>query len=606
MKALLRSNFLAALVGAVLTLYAQVSAAPLALPNRAGAAASQYVADELLVKFRPMTSAQVRAATVAARSHDVLGNLNQHEWVQVKLVAGQAMEAALAAYQHDPNVEYVQPNYIYRASAAPNDMQYGQLWAFKNTGQAVTTGTYLPTSGTAGNDMNIEPAWDHVTDCSSVVVAVIDSGVNYNQEDLAANMWDGGASFPNHGFDYVDNDNDPMDLQGHGTHVGAIIGAAGDNTNGTAGVCWKASIMAVRALGATGIGTTATIIQGINFAVANGAKVVNMSLGGSNAFDPLLSNAITTAQNNDVVVIVAAGNENSNNDVVAVYPCRFTQPNLVCVAALDQNFSLASFSNWGATSVDVGAPGTNILSAWAGTEATITDNFNTGGNLNWTTSGGGWAYRPLVVSGIPIDVLADPPTFPSGTYGNSADNRVYKTFDLSGVDVAALSYFAQLAVLPGDSLNLNYRTSGGDPFAGGVQLNSGSATTGGIVGPFTFDLSSCISSTCSVGFQLFTNASGNAQGAGILDFSIKTLQLNATTYNTMSGTSMATPEVAGLAAMLRAYNPQYTYADTVNAIKSAGRSVPALAAKTTTGRAVDVMSSLAFINRPTGLTATVQ
>lgn len=606
MKAPLRLNFMAALIGAILALYAQVSAAPFALPNLAGQAASQYVADEVLVKFRPMTSAQARAATVAARSHAVLANLNQPDWVQVKLGAGQAMEAALAAYRNDPNVEYVQPNYVYHASAAPNDTQYGQLWALKNIGQTVTTGTYVPNSGTAGNDMNLEPAWDHITDCSSVVVAVVDTGMNYDQEDLAANMWDGGASFPNHGYDYVDNDNDPMDLLGHGTHVGGIIGAAGNNTTGATGVCWRASIMAVRVLDATGIGTTATIIQGITFAVTNGAKVINMSLGASTAFDQLLSNAITTAQTSDVVVIVAAGNENSNNDFTAVYPCRFTQPNLVCVAALDQNYALASFSNWGATSVDVGAPGTNILSAWAGAQTKITDNFNTGGVLNWATSGGGWAYRPLIVSGIPVDMLANPPTFPSGTYSNGADNRVYKPFDLSGTDVATLSFFAQLAVQTGDSLNLNYRSSGGDPFAGGVQLNGGSATTGGIVGPFSFDLSPCNSSTCSVGFQLLTNGSGTALGVGILDFSITALQLNTTTYNTISGTSMASPEVAGLAAMLRAYNPQYTYADTVNAIKNGGSSVPALAGKTATGKAVDAMSSLAFINPPTGLTAAVQ
>ena len=605
MKALNRSSFMVALFAAVLALYAQVSAAPVAPPNFGGGASSQYVADEVLVKFRPMTPAQVRAATVAARSHALLANLNQTDWVQVKLGPGQGMEAALAVYRDDPNVEYVQPNYIYRATAVPNDTQYGQLWALKNIGQTITTGTYVPNSGTAGNDMNLEPAWDHITDCSSVVVAVIDTGINYNQEDLAASMWDGGASFPKHGIDYVDNDNDPMDLQGHGTHVGGIIGAAGNNTLGTTGVCWKASIMAVRALGVTGIGTTATIIQGINFAVAQGAKVINMSLGGSSAFDQTLSNAISTAQSNDVVVIVAAGNENNNNDVTAVYPCRFTQPNLVCVAALDQNYALASFSNWGAASVDVGAPGTNVLSAWAGTETTITDNFNTGGVLNWTASGGGWAYRPLI-SGTPVDVLANPATFPTGTYSNNADNRVYKGFDLSGTDVATLSFFAQIAVQAGDSLNLNYRRSGGDPFAGGVQLTGGSATTGGIVGPFSFDLSPCNSSTCSVGFQLLTNGSITAQGVGILGFSIATMQLNTTTYNTISGTSMATPEVAGLAAMLRAYNPLYTYADTVNAIKNGGRSVPALAGKTTTGKAVNAMSSLAFINSPTGLTATVQ
>src|SRR5208283_3029626 len=143
---------------------------------------------------------------------------------------------ALAAYRDDPNVEYVQPNYIYHTTVAPDDTQYGQLWAFRNTGQTVNAtiqgeGWIYPTNnpGTAGYDIDIEPAWDHITDCSSVVVAVIDTGINYTQEDLAINMWNGGAAYPNHGWNYVNGNNNPMDMNGHGTHVAGIIGAAGNN-----------------------------------------------------------------------------------------------------------------------------------------------------------------------------------------------------------------------------------------------------------------------------------------------------------------------------------------------------------------------------------------
>jgi len=452
MKTPLRSLALAVLVGAALTLYAQVAAAPFAPPAPVGAAASRYVPGEVLVKFKPAAGTQERMAALAAmvaRGHTVVASLNQPGWTQVKVGAGQTMETALTAYRNDPNVEYAQPNYLYHATAVPNDTQYGQLWAFKNTGQTVTTGTYGSNPGTADDDMNIEPAWGHITDCSSVVVAVLDTGVNYTHQDLAANMWNGS---PNHGHDFVDNDNDPMDLDGHGTHVAGFIGAVGNNDTGTTGVCQEASIMAVRVLDDARDVTTVTAQRGIRFAVDNGARVINMSFVGGGPFDPAFSEAITYAQNNDVVVVVVAGNAlanngpNDNDAAAARYPCNFTQPNLVCVAALDQHYALASFSNWGASSVDVGAPGTNILSAWAG----------------------------------------------------------------------------------------------------------------------------------------------------------------AASYNTIDGTSMASPEVAGLAAMLRAYNPQYTYADTVGAIKNGGRSVPALAGKTTTGKAVDVMSSLAYINPPTGLAATVR
>src|SRR5882762_7027364 len=217
MKTLLHSNFVAALFGAALMLYAQVSGAPFSQPNWAAGVTSHYVPGEVLVKFKPAAVALVRTASVAALGHTVLTHMERPGWTHVKLAAGQSVTEALAAYRDDPNVEAVQPNYIYRAAVAPSDTQYGQLWAFKNTGQNITTGTFNPTSGTAGDDVNIERAWDHITDCSSVVVAVVDSGVNYNQEDLAANMWNGGTNFPNHGWNYINNNNDPMDLAGHGT-----------------------------------------------------------------------------------------------------------------------------------------------------------------------------------------------------------------------------------------------------------------------------------------------------------------------------------------------------------------------------------------------------
>jgi subtilisin family serine protease len=606
----LRSNFIAALVGAVLTLYAQVSAAPFALPNLAGAAASPYMPGEVLVKFKPAAVAQERSATVAAQGHTVLAHLEEPGWMQVRLGAGETLETALTAYGNNPNVEYVQPNYLYHAALAPNDPQYSQLWAFKNTGQTITTGTYTPTFGTAGDDMNIEAAWGRITDCSGVVVAVVDSGVNYNQEDLAANMWNGGVSIPNHGWNYVNNNSDPMDLNGHGSHVAGIIGAVGNNARGTTGVCWKARIMAVRVLNAMNSGTTANVIQGINFAVTNGAKVINMSLGGGGAFDQAFSDAITTAQNSDVVVVVAAGNETNNNDAAgaARYPCNFTQPNLLCVAALDQNYALANFSNWGATSVHVGAPGTNILSSWAGTSASIADPLTSGWTFTPTT--GGWAFGSVLVGGTPTPSLLDPPNYPNPpNYNTNTDDRARKAFNLVGVNVAVLQALAGINVVNLDHFRTGYSSAGGDPFAvGGTIIDD---TTNLATYPFfssgAFDISGCVSATCSIGFQLQSGpTTPKDRGLAIAGFRIQTLTLNATSYNTIDGTSMASPEVAGLAAMLRAYNPQYTYADTVNAIKNGGRPVPALAGKTTTGKAVDVMSSLAYLNPPTGLRATVQ
>ena len=602
-----------ALIGMSLALTNEVLAAPLI-----SSSAAQYVPGEVLVKFKPTTSIQSNMATVASLGGTVRSNLN-HNLLQVNLGANQSVEASIAAYKNDPNVELAQPNYIYHTTAAtvPNDPSYTQQWEFKNTAQSVAA-TYTQPSGTplgyntnnpgiAGNDMDIEPAWGVITDCSSVVVAVVDSGVNYNQQDLASNMWTS-ATYLNHGYNYTSEGaaNDPMDLNGHGTHVAGIIGAVGNNGVGTTGVCWKASIMAVRVLDSTGTGTTANIIQGVNFAVINGAKVINMSIGGAGAFDQLYSDAITSAQNSDVVVVVAAGNNTSNNDTTPEYPCSFIQPNLLCVAALDQSYALASFSDWGATSVDVGAPGTNILSTWAGTKTVISDNLSAA--APWTTNVAGWGYGTWTdtVGGV-HNMIADPTTWPTGTYQANVNQHDYKTFNLSGNSVAVLNFSLAGIVNTGDAFGVAMSPTGGDPFFGGSTLGSGSFNSPTSFLSQSFNITPCITATCTLGFSLTSTASSTgAMGPAVTYFSIDELALNASSYNTIDGTSMASPAVAGLATMLRAYNPQYTSADVVAAIENAGRLTNSLAGKTTTGKAVDVMASLAYINAPTGLAATVQ
>ncbi|HWI36109.1 MAG TPA: S8 family serine peptidase [Burkholderiales bacterium] len=590
---------IAALVAIVLTI--GNDAGPLApvRPVAAQSAGPAYVEGELLVRFKPAAP----RTGVAVRGHSIVPSPAAPDWVHVRIAPSERVANALASYRSDPAVESVQPNYIYRARGLPNDSQVGQLWALRNTGQAVASSSYSPNAGTAGDDMNVEKAWDHVTDCSGVVVAVLDSGVNYSHEDLAGNMWDGGAASPRHGADFIGNDDDPMDENGHGTHVAGIIGASGNNATGISGVCWKASIMAVRVLDATGVGTTASLTQGVNFAVSHGAKVINMSIGGA-SFDPLLAAAITNAQAKDVAVIAAAGNDAANVDGGAPeYPCAYAHPNLLCVTALDQTFALAAFANYGATSVDVGAPGTNILSAVALQTTSIPDAFNSAGALDWTSSGG-WAWRRLTLGGRPVDVLANPVTFPSGSYANSADQRVYKSFTVPSGTSALVSFSLQHALQPGDTLSVGYRVGAGDPFAGGTLLQTFTGTTSGLIGPFSYDISACVGKACTIGFRLASDASNAAQGVGITAFEIDVTGRSNVAYRVMNGTSMAAPQAAGLAAMLRAYNPQYTYADVLTAISAGGRAVPSLSGRTTSGRALDAMSSLSYIAAPTGVAAT--
>lgn len=585
-----------------------------ALPTAPGKIAGAYVPGEVLVQFRAGAAARGRTASLAAAGHSLLATLDGRGLVRAQVAPGQTVAQAVAAYASDPAVEWAQPNFVYHVTAAPDDPGYPYLWGWKNTGQTVTAvATQPPGSaldyttdnpGTAGADIGLEKAWDLITDCSSVVVAVIDSGVNYTHQDLAANMWDGGAAYPNHGYNFVSGagSTDPMDRNGHGTHVAGTIGAVGNNAVGTAGVCWKASIMAIRVMDASGSGTTATILQGVNWAVDHGAKVINMSLGGA-GFDAAYSAAITYAQSHDVVVVVAAGNEGSDDDAVPSYPCNFTQPNLICVAALDQAYQLASFSNWGASSVDVGAPGTNIVSTWPGDS--LGDTLDTGW-MGSTTTSGGWSYFALSGGG---SALVDPGSgFTTASYANSTDDRAWKSFDLSGTTGAVLRFSAALDVASGDHFRVAWGTAVGDPFGPGTVVGdeTGVSNYPSLAAATPLDISGCAgAATCTIGFQLATDASGNGKGVAVAGFSIGTVRLNAASYNTENGTSMATPAVAGLAAMVRAFNPGFTFADTVGAIEGGGRPTGALAGKTTTGRAVDAMGSLAFVNPPTGLAATV-
>jgi subtilisin family serine protease len=575
----------------------------------------KYVEGEVLVKFKSNVSTQVQqytATNLGGRSFTQVGK--KLRVAKIKLPEGSDVLTAVQAYQADPNVEYAQPNYVYYPTAIPNDASYGQLWGMKNSGQTISNPSY-PTNnpGIAGNDIDAELAWDQITDCRSAVVAVLDTGINYTHTDLAGNMWDGSAAgYPYHGFDFVDNDNDPMPNGGsedHGTHVAGTIGAYGNNSIGVAGVCWRASIMSVRVCADTC--ATSDTIQGIEFASDNGAKVINMSLGGEGPFDALFNDAITYARDSDVVVVVAAGNGgldgvSDDNDGLGddgdastnVYPCNFTQENLLCIAALDQSYNLASFSNYGVTSVDVGAPGTNTLSSWAGPK--ITDDFTSGWTLN-----GGWASNFC----SPFDALTNPANWCSGgLYANNADDKAYKSFDLNGAIAAELEYYAVIETETGvDFFSTAMISNGGDPFAGGgTILQRGSGTTSGFLLGFNHDISSCNTSTCSLGFRLTTDGSVVARGIAIVEFTIETLQTNSTSYNVIGGTSMATPHVAGIATMVRTFNPNYTYTQTVEAIENGGEVVAGLSGITTTGRAANAMGAIAHIMEPTGVTAVVQ
>lgn len=572
---------------------------------------SNFVRGEILVKYRSSMSTFDQSVAIEREGGVRIGRKMKKGWNRVKLKKTLNIKEAMADFKQDPDVLHVQPNYIYHTQAVPNDPRYGQLWGLKNTGQTIVSagGPTAPASannpGVSGKDMNLEYAWNTITDCSSVIVAIVDSGVNYNHSDLASNMWNGGGSYPNHGYDFVDSDNDPMDSNGHGTHIAGTIGAVGNNGVGSTGVCWNVKLMAIRSMGTDGSGTSADIIDGIYFAVDNGAKVINLSLGGPD-YGQLESDAITYALTHDVVVIAAAGNDGTNNDSGSTpqYPCNHAQDNLLCVAALTQNYSLASFSNYGAINVDIGAPGVNIVSTWPGTNATISEAMTAGWNFSSTT-GSGWAYKSLNF-GSPVSCLVNPTNYNYSTakYVNNTDARAWKAFTIpASANAAILNLYMMIDVATGDSISIHAKSGASDPMNSGTTLESYAGSTDGSREPFAFDLTPYLGGQVSVGFKLLTDSSGVDLGTNFSGLSIDTLTYNTTSYNVINGTSMATPHVAGLAAMLFAYNPSYTYSDVVTAIKNGGVVTASLSGKTTTGKSASAIGSLNYINKPTGASA---
>jgi len=303
--------------------------------------------------------------------------------VLVRVPEGAKARAAYAALAGVDGVGRVEPNFaVYAEAVAPNDTYYSpHQWGLNNTGQD---------GGKADADIDAPEAWDVTTGSSSVVVAVVDSGVQYTHPDLAANMWrnpgevagdnvdnDGnGYRDDVHGWNFVSNTGNPMDDNGHGTHVAGIIAAAGNNAAGVTGTSWNSKVMALKFLGSAGTGSTANAIKALDYArlmkgtYGVNVRVINNSWGGG-GFSQTLQNAIARTETGGMLFVAAAGNGGSdgvgdNNDAVPVYPPSSTSANVVAVAATDRNDALGTFSNYGATSVDLAAPGVDVASTYTG------------------------------------------------------------------------------------------------------------------------------------------------------------------------------------------------------------------------------------------------
>ncbi len=282
----------------------------------------------------------------------------------VKLPAGLTVKDALKTFNKTDGILYAQPNYIYEAfSTFPNEPNFAQLWGMYNAGQLHFTATGFTSSGMLDSDVDAPEAWEIATG-SNIIVAVIDSGVDYTHPDLNANMWtDANGCY---GYDFVNDDNDLMDdyyPEYHGTHCAGIIGAVGNNGEGVTGICWNVKIMAVKFITYDGTGNEDDAIKCIEYAVDMGAKVMSNSRGGF-PYSSSLESAIENAGAAGVLFVAAAGNATfpNNNDTNPLYPPSYDCNNIISVLATTDDDKKRSSSNYGATSVDLGALGDDILS----------------------------------------------------------------------------------------------------------------------------------------------------------------------------------------------------------------------------------------------------
>lgn len=562
-------------------------------------ATTPYAAGELLVKYK--TAFQGLASDSYSRRWGIstLKFLKIQGVHRVKLPDGMTVHTALDLFRQDPQVEFAEPNYYRHIRATPNDTNYSSLWG-------------LP-------KINAPGGWDVSTDCSSAVVAVIDTGVDYTHPDLAANIWTNtdeiatngidddanGKIDDTRGWDFVYDDNNPMDGNGHGTHVAGIIGAAGNNARGVTGVCWNAKIMILRTFDASGTATVADTIEAMDYARQNGAKVINASYSAPQ-FSQAEYDAIALLNSAGILFIAAAGNETTDNDQTPSYPANYDLPNIIAVAATDSSDRLASYSNFGRSTVDVAAPGSSVYSTYMSELTALTVQDFESGTAGWTLNApfgranGGYSNSDWS--------LADSPA------GNYADNinasAVAPGFSMAGRSGGYIEFYLGGNILnDGDVLLVETASNLGGPWtAQPVWLYD---TTGeyyfpsGIAGAspgwsyaqvYLNDLE--LVPNLYFRFRLSTNASGVADGIYVDDVAVQAITPGSDDYIPASGTSTATPYVSGLAALIWSSNPGLSAAQLKGRILDCVDRVSSLSGTIRTAGRINVNNSIRNIPAP--------
>lgn len=473
----------------------------------------EAAAREVIVRLRqPLPPGQV-ARILTEADPDRVESLNRAGLLRVRS-RSLNVPALLAILAGRNDIDYVEPNYIVGALTDPTDPLWPQLWGLSNTGQAVNGGA----AGLPGSDIGISEAWNVSTGSTTNVVAVVDTGIDYTHPDLAPNMWSAPAAFTvtiggaditcpagTHGFNAIELTCDPMDDHNHGSHVAGTIGAAGDNGIGVVGVNRIARLMGLKFLDSSGSGTVADAIHAIQFAIqvkqifgaSMGAnvRVLSNSWGGG-GFSQALLDQIEAANSHDMLFVAAAGNNGFSIDILRMYPASYAAPNIVAVAATTNTDGRASFSNYGAHSVHLGAPGVDILSTTRGAtyaffsgtsmatphvsgaaalvlsrcgidtptlKATLVGSVDPVASLATTTISGG---RLNVNSAINACVAL--PTVPADLAATGGDTQVRLSWSAS---IGAISYRVKRSLTPGGPYGLVVSNAGAGQFTDGNLVN---------------------------------------------------------------------------------------------------------------------------------------
>jgi subtilisin family serine protease len=632
-----------------------------------------YVANEIIVRFADKTDNAKISVLKTNKGMNLRRKLFLAKSEVFQVDKDRNISDVIKELSKDPNVVYAQPNYIYYIDAVAVDPEFSKLWGLHNMGQNINGSI-----GVADKDIDAPEAWDISMGSSEVVVAVIDEGIDINHPDIAANIWINTGETGSNGIDddsngYVDDINgydffnhdktvfDVTDTDQHGTHVAGTIAAVVNNGVGIAGVAPKVKIMPLKVFGPAGA-TTADIVLALEYAQANGADVINASFG-KTGIDTTMQDAITAC---GLPLIAAAGNVIGNNDTSPISPAALNSPNIISVAAVDNQGNLADFSNYGAATVDVGAPGVDIYSLRPvypaiGAAVQIYDT-----NFGYKAVHFGFGLEDVsldanraVIMKRALDFLdtgtdtpiilvdddnsgnGDPDYFPQineALSGYNVVQIVYAGNDTDGnfgtpATVAAtgktIIWFTGDAYgdMSNNTLTVNdtiklmqFLDAGGRLLLIGSDIAEGNVNNSLFttymeesvitdLAPSTTVFDTVYGYTYSLGHTLTQNPYWDTLvPAGISTEMFKySACVPAESYQYMDGTSMSTPHVTGLAALMLSVNPTLTPAQMNDIMKQTVDLLTLLAGKTVSGGMVNAYKAVMAAkipDTPTGLVAT--